>query len=245
MFNRLSRLIQAFFNKFLSAAEDPITILENNIREMRDQIPKMNQGLAKAQGAVILLEREQNESIKTEANLRTKLKAAAMSGEDAIGQDIALQLQRNITQKLKIAESLKAAQTGLQTMEELRDAQVRKIKQETEKIKDAIDNSKVSKLKGELAELFQTYEVGDVAYSNDEMLEKLNKQAAQDEAKLIIASKTPDMADIKLEKKAEEIQAQDLYKQFAAEMNIDISSSTKANSKTHEAAESITTKTIG
>jgi len=245
MFNRFTRLIQAFLNKFLTAAEDPITILENNIREMRDQIPKMNQGLAKAQGAVILLEREQTESIKTEANLRAKLKAAAMSGEDSIGQDIAMQLQRSINQKQKIAESLAAAKNGLQTMEELRDAQIRKIKQETEKIKDAIDNSKVSKLKGELAELFQTYEVGDLAYSNDEMLEKLNKQAAQDEAKLIIASKTPDMADIKLEKKAEEIQAQELYKQFAAEMNIDIAPASKSESKVEDKTKTSTAKTIG
>ena len=244
MFNRLFRLISAFFNKFLTAAEDPVTILENNIREMRDQIPKMNQGLAKAQGTVILLEKEVIELIKTEGNLRAKLKAAAMSGEDAIGQDIAMQLQRAISQKQKIEESLEAAKNGLKTMEDLRDAQMRKIKQETEKIKDAIDNSKVSKLKGELAQLFETYEVGDLAYSNDEMLEKLNKQAAEDEAKLIVASKSPDMADIKLEKKAEEIQAQELYKQFAAEMNIDIAPSNKQDSKDEEKAKTAS-KTIG
>ena len=244
MFNRLFRLISAFFNKFLTAAEDPVTILENNIREMRDQIPKMNQGLAKAQGTVILLEKEVIELIKTEGNLRAKLKAAAMSGEDAIGQDIAMQLQRAISQKQKIEESLEAAKNGLKTMEDLRDAQMRKIKQETEKIKDAIDNSKVSKLKGELAQLFETYEVGDLAYSNDEMLEKLNKQAAEDEAKLIVASKSPDMADIKLEKKAEEIQAKELYKQFAAEMNIDIAPSNKQDSKDEEKAKTAS-KTIG
>ena len=244
MFNRLFRLISAFFNKFLTAAEDPVTILENNIREMRDQIPKMNQGLAKAQGTVILLEKELTELIKTEGNLRAKLKAAAMSGEDAIGQDIAMQLQRAISQKQKIEASLEAAKNGLKTMEDLRDAQMRKIKQETEKIKDAIDNSKVSKLKGELAQLFETYEVGDLAYSNDEMLEKLNKQAAEDEAKLMVASKSPDMADIKLEKKAEEIQAQELYKQFAAEMNIDIAPSNKQDSKDEEKAKTAS-KTIG
>jgi len=238
MFKRLTRLIQSFFNKFLTAAEDPITILENNIREMRDQIPKMNQGLAKAQGAVILLEKEETELIKNEGSLRAKLKAAALSSEDTIGRDIAMQLQRVITQKQKISESLDAARNGLKTMEELRDAQVRKIKQETEKIKDAIDNSKVSKLKGELAELFQTYEVGDLAYSNDEMLEKLNKKSAEDEAKLMIASKTPDMVDIKLEKKAEELQADELYKQFVAEMNIDVAPSTKSDTK-----ESKSTKT--
>jgi len=244
MFNRLVRLISAFFNKFLSAAEDPVTILESNIREMRDQIPKMNQGVAKAHGAVIMLEREEQELKTQEDSLRAKLKAAALSNENEIGRDIAMQLQRIINQRQKNADSLLAAQNGLKTMEELRDAQIRKIKSETEKIKDAIDNSKVSKLKGELAELFETYQVGDVAYSNDEMLEKLNKEAAYNEGKLAAASKTPDMADIRIEKKAEELQADELYKQFAAEMNIDIAPSAKNDTKVEDKAKTAS-KTIG
>jgi phage shock protein A len=244
MFNRLARLISAFFNKFLTAAEDPVTILENNIREMRDQIPKMNQGVAKAHGAVIMLQREEEELKSQEAGLRAKLKAAALSNENEIGRDIAMQLQRIINQRQKNADALLAAQNGLKTMEELRDAQIRKIKSETEKIKDAIDNSKVSKLKGELAELFETYQVGDVAYSNDEMLEKLNKEAAYNEGKLAAAAKTPDMADIRIEKKAEELQAEELYKQFAAEMNIDIAPSAKNDTKAEEKAKT-SSKTIG
>ena len=244
MFNRFVRLISAFFNKFLSAAEDPVTILESNIREMRDQIPKMNQGVAKAHGAVIMLEREEQELKTQEESLRAKLKAAALSNENEIGRDIAMQLQRTINQRKKNTDALLAAQNGLKTMEELRDAQIRKIKSETEKIKDAIDNSKVSKLKGELAELFETYQVGDVAYSNDEMLEKLNKESAYNEGKLAAASKTPDMADIRIEKKAEELQADELYKQFAAEMNIDIAPSIKNDIKSEDKTK-IASKTIG
>jgi phage shock protein A len=221
MFARLSRLIRSFFNQFLTAAEDPVVILENNIREMRDQIPQLNTALAKAQGSVILLTKELELLQKEEAELRAKLKAAALSNEDQIGQDIALQLQRVIEARAKQAESLKSAQAGLDSMRELRDAQIRKIRQETEKIKDAIKDSRVAKLQGELASLFETFDVGDMAYSNEDMLAKLREEAAQNQGKLEVASQTYDMKSIKLEQKAEEIQAEALYEQFKHELGIE------------------------
>lgn len=237
MFNRLVRLIQSFFNSFLTAAEDPVLILENNIREMRNKIPKMNEGIARAHGAVILLERKLDQYQKEERDLRAKLKAAAMAGEDSIGRELALQLQRTINFIEDTKKSLTEAKNGLKTMEELRDTQLRKIKSETEKIRDAIENSKVAKLKGELATLFETYEVGDVSYSNQEMLEKLEQEAALNEGKLASASKSTDMKTLEIEKKAEEIQAEELYKQFTAEMNIDIAPSKAKESKKEKQTE--------
>lgn len=244
MFNRLKRLISSFLNKFLTAAEDPVTILENNIREMRDQVPKLNQGLAKAHGTVIMLEKQIFQYESEEKNLRAKLKAAALAGEDGLGRDIALQLQRTIDQHAKTQDALVTANEGLKSMEELRDSQIRKIKSETEKIKDAIEDSRVAKLKGELAQLFETYEVGDIAYSNDEMLEKLEREAAMNEGKFVAAAKSPDMKSIQLEKRAEEIEAEGLYEQFKQEMNIDIAPSTSSKeSQTKEKTK--VKKTIG
>ena len=220
MFARLGRLLRSFFNKFLTAAEDPVTILENNIREMRDTIPKLNKALAKATGSVILLEKELEVFKQEEKELRAKLKAAAVSGEDQLGQDIALQLQRTMEARKKQEMALKGAKDGLASMREMRDAQIRKIKQETEKIKDAIKDARVAKLQGELAGLFESFDVGDVAYSNEDMLGKLREEAATNEGKLEVASESYDMKAIKLEQKAEEIQAEALYEQFKHEMGI-------------------------
>jgi len=241
MFNRLARIIKSFFNKFVTAAEDPVTILENNIREMKDQIPKLNQGVAKAYGTMIILEKQAQQYELEERGLRSKLKAAALSHEDTIGKEIALQLQRTINQKDKTKEALKTATEGLKSMEELRDTQITKIKRETEKIKDAIEDSRVAKLKGELAQLFETYQVGDVAYSNEDMIQRLQEETAMNEGKLAAASKTPEMNEIRLEKKAEEIEAEGLYEQFKEEMNIDVSAPDKTKGKVSEKVK----KTIG
>lgn len=234
MWQRLVRVIKAFFNRFLTAAEDPVMILENNIRDMKNQIPKINEGIARAYGTKKLLENQLSAYTKEEASLRAKLKAAALANEDEIGRDIALQLKRVIDQKAKTEEAYKQAELGLQNLEEMRDVQIRKINAEVEKIRDTIEAAKVAKLKGELAELFETFQVGDVTYSNRDMMEKLQREAATNEGKLEAASKSPDMKNIKLEQKAEEIEAEDLYNQFKSEMNIDIASTSKSAKKTTE-----------
>jgi phage shock protein A len=224
MFDRLVRLFKSFFNRFITAAEDPVMILENNIREMRNQVPKLNEGIAKAKGTEILLTRQHDQFAAEEKTLRAKLKAAAMSGEDAIGRELAMQLQRVMTEKEKTKAALTQAKDGVQKLMDLRETQVRKINAEIEKIRDTIESAKVAKLKGELAEVFETFQVGDIAYSNQEMLEKLEKEAATNEGKLAAASESVDMKSIKLDMKAEELQAEELYNQFKAEMNIDIAS---------------------
>ena len=46
MFNRLSRMFRSFFGFFISVAENPELILEQNIRDMNDQVPRMNESIA-------------------------------------------------------------------------------------------------------------------------------------------------------------------------------------------------------
>jgi phage shock protein A len=239
MLKRIITIIKSFFNKFLNKVEDPVAILENNIREMRNQIPKLNEGVARAHGTAIMLKRQADEYAKEEQALRAKLKVAASAGEDEMGQDIALQLQRTIEQKNKTVQALKEAQDGLKSMQDLRDTQIRKIKSETEKIKDTIEDSKVAKLKGELAQLFETYQVGDTAQVNKEMMDRLQEESAYNEGKLAAAADSVDMKQIQIEKDAERLQAKSLYEQFKNEMDMDISSKTQDRSKEKKAEKTI------
>lgn len=240
MFSRIIRLIKSFFNKFLGVIEDPVLILENNIREMKSQIPKLNEAVAKASGACILLEKQLENVLQEEKSLRAKLKAAAMASEDKIGKEIALQLQRTIGQREKLQADLKAARDSLQSMKDLRDSQVLRIQREIEKIKDTIEDSKVARLKGELAQLFETYQVEDVAFSNQEMLEKLQQESALNEGKFQTAAEGPQMQATQLEKRMEEMEADALYAQFKQEMGIDVAAG-DAKTVTKQA----TAKTIG
>ena len=82
MFQRLSRMIRSFFGFFISVAEDPELILQQNIRDMNDQVPRMNESIAMVKANVTLLEREEAKYKTEMANLTAKVKAAIQANRD-------------------------------------------------------------------------------------------------------------------------------------------------------------------
>jgi phage shock protein A len=91
------------------------------------------------------------------------------------------------------------------------------------KIKDAelaLREHEASKWKAEVAEVFQSFEVGDIDSTVDEMTYKLRQKTAMAEGKLDMAMETVDMKDIQMEKRAEEIEAQEMLKQFKLEWGL-------------------------
>jgi len=60
MWRRLQRMFRSFFGFFISVAEDPELILEQNIRDMNDQVPHMNESIAMVKANVTLLEKEES-----------------------------------------------------------------------------------------------------------------------------------------------------------------------------------------
>src|SRR5438132_11094576 len=82
MFNRLRRVLRSFVGFSISAAENPEVILEQNIRDMNDQVPRMNESIAMVRANVTLLEKEEAK-YKTDLNdLTSKSKAAIRGGRN-------------------------------------------------------------------------------------------------------------------------------------------------------------------
>jgi phage shock protein A len=69
MWQRLKRVIRSFVGFFISTAENPEIILEQNIRDMNDQVPRMNESIAMVKANVTLLEREEAKYQDDVANL--------------------------------------------------------------------------------------------------------------------------------------------------------------------------------
>ena len=76
MFKRLSRVFRSFFGFFISVAENPEIILEQNIRDMNDQVPRMNESIAMVKANVTLLEKEEAKYQNDLNDLTSKIKAA-------------------------------------------------------------------------------------------------------------------------------------------------------------------------
>src|SRR4029077_13516282 len=93
MWNRLKRAMRSFVGFFVSSIEDPELILEQNIRDLNDQVPKMNESIAMVRANLTLLEKE-NSKYKTEvADLTAKVKAAINAGRDDLAAQYATRLQ--------------------------------------------------------------------------------------------------------------------------------------------------------
>src|ERR1700678_2276404 len=94
MWQRLTRVMRSFIGFFISAAEDPEIILEQNIRDMNDQVPRMNESIAMVKANSTLLQKEEARYKNELADLTSKVKAAIQAGRDDIAGSYAVQLEQ-------------------------------------------------------------------------------------------------------------------------------------------------------
>src|SRR5215207_7352307 len=93
MWNRFRRAMRSFAGFFVSSIEDPELILEQNIRDMNDQVPKMNESIAMVRANVTLLEKENMKYKQEVSDLTAKVKAAIQAGRDDLAAQYATRLQ--------------------------------------------------------------------------------------------------------------------------------------------------------
>src|ERR1700735_1480849 len=84
MWQRLTRVVRSFVGFFISASEDPELILQQNIRDMNDQVPRMNESIAMVKANVTLLEREEAKYKENVASLTARVKTATPANRAAL-----------------------------------------------------------------------------------------------------------------------------------------------------------------
>ena len=75
MWNRLKRLFRSVFGGLIDSAEDPELILQQLVRDMNDEVPKMRENVAQVMATEKRLEREiqANQAKLTDLATRSKL----------------------------------------------------------------------------------------------------------------------------------------------------------------------------
>ena len=63
MFKRFIRALKSMFGGVISSMEDPKLILEQNIRDLNDQIPQMNENIATVKANLIMLQKESKRKV--------------------------------------------------------------------------------------------------------------------------------------------------------------------------------------
>src|SRR5437764_193806 len=94
MWQRLRRMVRSFVGFFISVGENPELILEQNIRDLNDQVPRMNESIAMVKANVTLLEKEEAR-YKTQVNdLTAKVKASIQGGRDDLAGSFTMQVEQ-------------------------------------------------------------------------------------------------------------------------------------------------------
>ena len=214
MWQRFVRWMRSLFGGAIESLENPELILKQTIRDMRDQMPKINANLAKMRGGLNLMQKDYEDAIDNERKLTSRIKAALEAGDEELAGDYAIRLKQVQNSKEKTFEQLEKAKEAYEKAVEFKTDYKREMDKKINAAMQAIRDHQASKWKAEVASVFESFEVGDVDSNYDEMMEKLRQKTAMAEGKLDMAIETVDMREIQLEKRAERIEAQELLEQF-------------------------------
>jgi phage shock protein A len=220
MFQRFSRMIRSFVGFFISVAEDPELILQQNIRDMNDQVPRMNESIAMVKANVTLLEKEEAKYKADMANLTAKIKAAIQAGRDDIAGSYATQLEQLKGAFARNQGQLTTARAAFDKAMAVKQAFMREKDRKTQEALNAIADYRRSQWQKKVADAMEQFEVAGISQTHDEMVRKIEETTAVNEARMDMAMSNVDQQKVKIDDDAEKLQASELVKQFKIEMGL-------------------------
>ncbi len=220
MFKRFIRAIKSIFSGFISSMEDPKLILEQNIRDLNDQIPQMNENIATVKANMMMLQKEVNKYEKRIHDLTSKIKSAIQADRDDIAEGYALQLEQAKESMSSSKEQLKFAEQAYEKSLKVKKAFVREKDRKIQEAKEALRASERAEWQGKVADAMEQFEIGGLDQTHDEMLNRLNEQTAKNEARMELALDSIDTETMEIEANAEKLRASELVKQFKSEMGL-------------------------
>ncbi len=220
MWERFKRAMRSFAGLFVSSLENPELILEQNIRDLNDQVPKMNENIAMVRANVTLLEKE-NAKYKAEiAQLTSKVKAAIQSGRDDIAAQYAAKLQSEKEALVRNEGQLTTARAAYEKALAVKKAFMKEKERKTQEAQSALQEAQRAKWQAKVADSLEAFQVAGVDATHDEMLRKVEEQSAVNQARLEMALDSVDTAGMQIEEDAQTIQANELVKQMKLEMGL-------------------------
>jgi phage shock protein A len=208
------------FGGVISAMEDPRLILEQNIRELNDQVPKMNENIATVKANVILLQKELRRSEEEIKSLTAKVKAGIQAGRDDIAQQYAITLEKARESLGRTREQLKYASAAYDKSIQVKKAFMREKDRKINEAKEALRAHERAKWQSRIADTLEQFEVSGIDQTHDEMLTRIQEETARNEARMEMALDSVDSDALRIEEDAEAIRASELVKQFKLEMGL-------------------------
>src|SRR5215510_194443 len=220
MWRRFKRVIRSFIGFFISVAENPELILEQNIRDMNDQVPRMNESIAMVKANQTLLEKEEAKYKTEVADLTAKVRAAIQGGRDDLAGAFATQLESTRSALARTQGQLATANAAFEKALNVKKAFLREKDRKTHEAMNAIRDYRRAQWQKKVADAMEQFEVAGISQTHDEMVRKIEEMTAVNEARMEMAMGNVDQQRFKIEEEAEKLRANELVKQFKAEMGL-------------------------
>lgn len=138
MWQRFVRALKALFGGAVQAIEDPKLILEQNIRDLNDRVPQMNESIATVKAALTLAEKEKAKYQAEYNDLISKMKAAIQSGRDDIAANYAVRVETLKSDIAKVDAQVQQSQRAYTQALEIKKAFMREKDKKIAEAKEAL-----------------------------------------------------------------------------------------------------------
>ncbi|PSQ98183.1 MAG: hypothetical protein BRD48_08085 [Bacteroidetes bacterium QS_9_68_14] len=226
LWKRFKRAMRSIFGGAVSSMEDPRMILEQNIRELNDQVPQMNENIATVKANVLMLEKEKRRAEETVETLTSKIKAAINSDRDDIAEQKAMRLEKEKENLEGLERQLENARAAYDKSLRVKKSFMREKENKIQEAKDALRAHERAQWQSKVADTMEQFEVSGFDQTHDEMIHRLNEETAQSEARMEMALDSASAEEMQLEEDAERLRASELVDQFKLEMGQEPSSGT-------------------
>ncbi len=220
MWTRLTRLFRSIFGGIIDSAEDPEKILQQLIRDMNDEVPKMRNNVAQVMATEKRLEGEIRASQARMTDLDNKIKAAIRVGKDDVATALIAELQiaqRSLETAQRNHVAAKAASVKAREMFDNYMAQINRRQAEARQLVSA---SKQAAMQEQLAQTMSSFQMGDYSQTFDDMREKIANRSASAEAKAELASTSLDARMMNIEHELANVEAQDMLSAYKQQMGM-------------------------
>src|SRR5881275_224397 len=220
LWTRMKRSMRALFGGILEKTEDPELILQQTIRDMRDRIPDLNNSVAQVMATEKLLAKNKDRLEGQVVDLDSKIRASVKMGRDDIATAYIGQLQQAQMDLQKTGQQLEHAELASKQALKARDNYVLQMQRRTAEAMQLINQSKQAKLQEQLAQTMASFQIGDDASTFDEMRDKIDRRAAEAEARMQLGTASVDTQMQEIEKEAMDMQLQDKLLSYKRDMGL-------------------------
>jgi len=220
MWNRLKRLFRSIFGGIIESAEDPELILQQLIRDMNDEVPKMRNNVAQVMSTEKRLEREIQANQTSLNEIDNKIKAAIRTGHDDIAAALIGELQLKQRSLETTKQNYEQAKLASAKAREFLDNYMAQVRRRQAEAMQLISATRQAQMQEKMAQTMASFQLGDTSQTFDDMREKIANRSAAAEARAELASTTLDARMQNIDRELANIEAQDMLLAYKQQMGL-------------------------